>query len=53
MYHLHESIWIGVEPHLVFHALSDHEWFLKGPNLNCELVKYGREQKHGQGAIRK
>ncbi|WP_261892496.1 SRPBCC family protein [Acaryochloris marina] len=37
----------------MFQALSDHEWFLKGPNLNCQLVKYGREQKNGQGAIRK
>lgn len=52
MYHLHESIWIGVEPSLVFQALSDHEWFLRGPNLNCQLVKPGREQKNGTGAIR-
>lgn len=52
MYHICESIWIRVEPSLVFQALSDHQWFLCGPNLDCQIVKHGQEQKNGQGTVR-
>lgn len=52
MYEIHASIIIHAPPQEVFDALSDHEQFLRGPGMQCRLVKRGDESPNGLGAVR-
>lgn len=52
MYEIQASIAIDAPAERVFAAVSNHEGFLRGPNMSCRLVKEGRESRNGLGAVR-
>lgn len=52
MYHIHATITIEAPPEKVFALLSDHERFLRGPEVQCRLVTEGQRDRNGVGAVR-
>jgi len=52
MYHVHVSVTIDAEQERVFALLSDHERFVRGPDIKCRLVTAGRQDRNGVGAVR-
>ena len=53
MQKVHVSQVYDLDVETVFNAISDHESFLSGGGLKCVLIKEGKHQRNGDGAIRK
>jgi carbon monoxide dehydrogenase subunit G len=52
MHSVHAAVSIDAKPEDVFAFVSDHERFLRGPGFTCRLVKQGRDERNGVGAVR-
>jgi carbon monoxide dehydrogenase subunit G len=52
MHHLRLTFTIDAEQEKVFALISDHERFIRGPDVKCRIVTPGREDRNGVGAVR-
>jgi uncharacterized protein YndB with AHSA1/START domain len=52
MYEIHVTATIATPLQQVFETVSDHERFLRGPDLSCHLTREGANHRNGLGALR-
>jgi len=52
MYEIHVAKMFNAPAETVFRRVADHERFLSGPGMTCRLVREGRDDRNGLGAVR-
>ncbi len=53
MFKIHVKQLYNKDCQTIFKAISDHESFLSGAGIQCELIKEGIKDRNGNGAIRR